>query len=142
MVNLQGQHIKGHLDLSHTPRTVEKLLMERNTFTEIRGLDQLAGKKLRSLDIRVNPLNIDLQPLNRSSPRSIGNPLKCIHVNAYQVALHLLGRRCYEEPRGPEMRTISAKDIKRHEVHKALKEWIKSSTLSSMMLGRKTFLYP
>ena len=57
------------VNLIFLPPTVIQLNLERNLLTAVLGLDKLAGKRLRTLNIRKNPLEIDLKPLVRSPLR-------------------------------------------------------------------------
>ena len=118
---LSKQKIKGHLDLSAIPHTVTKILMERNLLTQIIGLDRLAGTKLRYLDIRQNPLKIDLNLLHSASQSSESSPLKTIKVSFNQISQSLIGKSC------------------KHicdEVYQAATAWIESSSLESIVIGR------
>ena len=120
------------------PDTIEVLRLGRNSLTKVLGLDHLTGKKLRHLDVERNPFEIDLQPLNRSSPLSTDNPLRSLNVNAYHISWYLLGNRGIRiDPIGGVDLQYSADRIFHNRVHEAAERWIKSSVLNHMTLGRK-----
>ena len=127
MINLKTQPIRGHLDLAAIPRTVNTINLQRNLLTKIIGFDQLAGKELMSLDIRKNPLEIDLNQL-RSTSRSSGSyPLKTLQVNFNQISQSLIGK--YYEPTDPQSSLLASK------VYQAARGWIESSTLNTIVIG-------
>ena len=132
VISLAGRRITGSLDLVHLPSSVQKILVERNLLTEILGIEYLVGKQLMFLDIRNNPVDIDLELFDKRSIRSIGNPIKILRVSPYQVSWYLLGKRPW----------ISQSDVSIHqlftkEVDQALTHWMSCSTLDSIYLGRK-----
>ena len=94
LMTLEAQKIKGHLDLSAIPWTVRKIKLKRNSLTKIIGLDQLAGKELTCLDIRQNPLEIDLNLLQSASQMTESSPLKIIQVKICQISRCLVGKQC------------------------------------------------
>ena len=120
------QKVKGSVNLSVVPSTVKQMNLERNSLTEIFGIDQLAGKRLWNLNIRYNPLDIDLKHLVRSS-LSTDNPLRSLWVTAQQIRGSLNGALGYPDS------THFCFDKK---VHDAAKKWINSSILDYMMIGR------
>ena len=129
-LNLNG--LKGYINLAYLPSTVSVLLIDKNEFTGIGGLDRLAGKRLKLMDIRTNPLNLDLEPFIRSSPRSIGNPLKRLRISGHQIAFYFLGisqEEAREYKDGREQRAMQSR------VQKALIPWFHSSVLEVLRLG-------
>lgn len=127
------QKLTGSFDLSFLPMTVVAVMIDRNAFTRICGLDQLAGKRLVNLEIQGSPLDIDLAPLTRSSPQSVGNPLRYIRVAARQISQTLLGIN------GDAVPTRNPRWGKRFGmvVHKAALEWFPSSILAFMTVGHR-----
>lgn len=128
--------LTGHIDLHFLPNSVVSLLLTRSSFTEIIGLDDLAGKQLRYLDVRGNPLEIDLDLFTLSSVCAPHNPLSSLRVNVYQISWSLLGIRHDKCTRShnyelPEEFFVT--------VHQAASRWFQSSTLDSMMVGRTRF---
>lgn len=127
------EKITGNLDLTFLPETVVSLMMDRNAFSQILGLDQLSGKKVWWMDIRRSLLDLDLEPLSRTSPRSIGNPLKDIRVSANQISWALLGIRGGN----------TAGDLNHVReklsviVHHAVTEWFNTSILDYMTIGHQ-----
>ena len=87
-IGLNGLRLEGTIDLFFLPSTVTKLEVKRNLLTEIRGLDRLGGKQLKSLRVEKNPLEINVQQLVRSDS-SPEIPLRCIYVSACQIARSL-----------------------------------------------------
>ena len=127
--------ITGNIDLNHLPDTITTLILDNNLFTEIIGLDSLAGKQLRLLDVRGSPLNFDLKPLAKSSSGSFANPLRYIRVTPNQVCWSLLGIRLgtgLEDDRMNEAIFIA--------VRRAAAQWFHSSILTGMTLGRRNRL--
>lgn len=129
MLNLQGQHLNGSIDISKIPESVEKLLFERNSFFTIKGLNQLGGTKLRYLDIRGNPAEINLNDLSVSSAGSKGNPLKLLRVSLRQISQCTVGVQ-FTVKSGGGSRMID------ELVYAATKQWIKTSTLDVIVIGR------
>ena len=124
------QKLTGNVNLHFLPGTVATLLLDRNSFTEISGFDQLTGKHLGYLDIRGSPLEIDLRPLIASTPHSIGNPMRGLRVSAHQISWSLLGM---QQRRNPQNALV-------HErfatiVHGAVPDWFYSSILQYMTVG-------
>lgn len=103
-----------------------KLILDRNEFTEIFGLDQLPGKQLEMLDLRSNPLEIDLEALLNSSHRPDGSSLRYIRVSVYQISWSLV-----------RIRHRKRNDYYRFplEFHRAVTSWFRSSILTHMMVG-------
>ena len=126
------QKLTGKFDLTYLPRTVANIWLDRNSFTNIVGLDQLKGKQLKFMDIRGSPLEIDLEPFTRSSPRSIGNPLRYIRVSASQISGSLLGIRGDRLPKDGRSRERLSMMI-----CLAASDWFNSSILDDMMVGHK-----
>ena len=124
------QKLTGHIDLNFLPNTVVSLLLARNSFTEIYGLDQLAGKRLRHLDVRGNPLEIDLEPLTKASAQSIINPLTYLRVNVYQISSDMIGIRMQKHPENHRAHQEGSR-----KVHRAAVQWFPSSILDCMTLG-------
>ena len=127
VINLRRQHIKGSLDLSSIPWTVRKIYLKGNALTKLNGLDQLAGKELRSLDIRANPLEIDLKFFDASLLGANHNPLKVLHVNMFQISWSLI-RTETKQHREECLRFLN-------EVCKAAAIWIESTTLDLIVIG-------
>lgn len=120
IIDLTGHGLKGHIDLAALPPTVEQLRLAGNQLTEIHGLDQLAGKQLRYMGIRTSPCEIDLRPFEKSSPLSIGNPLRSISVDINQVKSSLV----------PDGREVSHRKLLR-----AGHEWLdRESILDTMWI--------
>ena len=126
------QKLTGHIDLHFLPNTVTNLLLDRNSFSDIFGLDQLAGKVMRHLDIRGSVLELDLEPLTKTSPRSVGNPLRSIRVSTHQISRSLLGNQLRKRP---ENYYLTSEEIG-ITVRRVTTLWFRSSILKSMMLGR------
>ena len=84
-INLSNQDLRGELNLSILPGSVELVRVDKNLLTNCIGLDKLAGKQLKSLDMRGNPCKIELQSLERSSTGSKDNPMRAMKVDAAQV---------------------------------------------------------
>ena len=127
LMALEAQYIRGHLDLSATPRAVKAINLKKNLLTRITGLNQLAGKQLKFLDIRRNPLEIDLKEL-QSTPQMTeteSSPLKVLRVNYNQISQSLIGK--YQTKKG----TLC------EELHQAAIKWIESSTLDAIVIGRR-----
>lgn len=126
-INLLGQRVVGYLDLTVIPQTVKKILMQRNHFTEIIGLDQLAGNEVRILDLRGNPVEIDL---NLLTPSDVSNhSLKVLRFNLNQVSRSLVGKYCHENYKG---------DIGFcEEVYQAIMRWMGSTALDLVVVGRQ-----
>ena len=122
------QKLTGRIDLYFVPSTVETFLLERNLFAEIIGLDHLAGKQLRYLDVRGNPLEIDLEPLTRTSPQSVDNPLRYLRVSTHQITWSLLGVRQTESTQ----RLMG--------FHHAVTEWFHLSVLQNLTVGHTRFM--
>ena len=132
LISLAGRRITGSLDLVHLPSSVQKVLVERNLLTNILGIDHLAGKQLTFLDIRNNPVNVDLELFDKRSIRSIGNPIKILRVSPFQVSWYLLGKRSWI----PQT-NVFAHQLFMKEVDQALTNWVSCSTLDSVYLGRR-----
>lgn len=129
-----NQKLTGTIDLNFLPHTVSTMIMARNSFTKITGLDQLTGKQLRYLDVRGSPLEFDLEPLTNQSSRSIGNPLRYIRVNIYQIRWSLLGIHPSNCPKNNHRDQESAMTV-----HRGALRWFPSSILECMTLGRSRF---
>ena len=121
LIHLEGQRIRGHVDLAATPRTVRKIKLRGNMLTKIMGLDQSVGKELRTLDIRANPVEIDLNLLEST-------PLKIIQVKICQIGRCLVGKRCW---------TYEDSEAFTQAVLLAAIQWVESSTLDVMIIGGK-----
>ena len=132
-INLH-QKLTGHIHLSFLPDTVVTLMLERNLFSGIFGLDQLVGKQLNFLDLRENPLDIDLKPLRNVYSDSMDNPLRYIRVSAYQISWSLLGIR-----RDTRYAPQSVRDDFSFTVQEAMVPWFRLSILNCMTLGRNRF---
>ena len=133
LIILHGERITGYVNVSATPRTVREIMIERNSLTKIIGLDQLAGKRLSSLDIRKNPLDIDFNQLMAASPGSDENPLKVIRVNIFQISRTLVGKPCAHGTDGSRgCQQLYA------EVYQAATRWIESTTLDALVIGRRS----
>ena len=130
-INLH-QKLTGHVDLNFLPNTVVALMLERNLFTDILGLEQLNDKVLTFLDIRSNPLEIDLGSFVAPKPPSLfsGNSLRYIRVNVHQISWHLLGIRCDKLPKSDPVREKFT-----NIVHEAVRNWFPSSILDGMTVG-------
>ena len=122
---LRRQQIKGHLELSFTPRTVRKVHLKGNVLTKINGLDRLAGKWLMWLDIRGNSSEIDLRLIEASPQDPNDNPLKVLRVNLCQISRSLLGKQ-YEFT-----------DAFTDRVHQATSRWIDISVLDLIVIGHR-----
>ena len=129
VINFRRHRIKGHFDLSAIPETVINIYLKGNALTKLNGLDQLAGKELRSLDVRANPLEIDLSLLEASSNIPDDNPLQILHVNTCQISWSLLGRE-NKQNREDSLRF-------RNEVCQVAAQWIESSTLDLIVIGSR-----
>lgn len=127
-IKLDRQKLKGIIDLSALPSTVTKLNVERNSLTEIIGLERLNGKKLQTLKIRKNALEIDLEPLIRS-PLSVDNPLRTMWIMAPQIS-----RSLHVDPGFDEGDVSYIRD----NVLCAAKEWINFSVLDRITMGWET----
>ena len=124
-INLRGKRIEGHLDLSATPRTIWKILMERTSLAEIIGLDRLAGKSLTCLDVRENHrLRVDLRAFMVDD-----NPLKILRVNPCQISRSLVGMEWTHNPR------TRVAEIFYDEVYQAAIRWMESSSLDLLVIG-------
>ena len=128
------QKLTGHIDLHFLPDTIVSMLLAQNLFTEIFGLEHLADKSLSFLDIRSNPLELDLEPFTKASHQSIRNPLTYLRVNVDQISWSLLGIRQKKHPENYRVREGLL--IK---VHRAAVKWFRSSILDCMTLGRSSF---
>ena len=125
-IKLRGQHIRGHLDLSATPRTVRNINLKGNELSYVHGLDGLAGKELLWLEIRGNPkVEIDLKQL-----RSVESPLKVLRVNLRQISRGLIGKKCRY--------TFGGGHSYYDEVHDAATRWIQTSTLDLLGTGSRS----
>ena len=127
---IQMSAIEGHLDLSAIPQTVKKVLVVRNRLTSISGLDQLSCKDLSFLDIRGNPLQIELDSLLRSSQTTV-SPLKFFQVSANQISRNLVGKEMPKRENWKQESTIL------RELSQALLRWIESSSLDCIVVGQK-----
>lgn len=125
------QKLTGNIDLTFLPVTVATMMMAKNSFTEIIGLDQLVGKHLRYLDVRGSRLDLDLDLFTKTSPRSLGNPLTFLRVSVHQLSWSLLGIRRSALPTNlrPENEFSRA-------VHRAAILWFRGSILQFVKLGR------
>ena len=123
---LRRQQIKGHLELSFTPRTVRKVHLKGNVLTKINGLDRLTGKWLMWLDIRGNSSEIDLRLIEASPQDPNDNPLKVLRVNFNQISRSLIGKQC---DAGTDHSTFS------NEVSQAVIKWTRSSSLVRVVIG-------
>lgn len=122
-----NQHkLRGFINLGFLPPTVERLNIERNLLTEIIGIDQLTGKKLQVIKMRGNPAEINLEYLVRS-PLSEGNPLRSLWVTVYQICASLPDTHQYQH---------LGHCLFGEKVHEAAKNWIDSSILKYLMVGR------
>lgn len=130
IINLQGQHLSGSIDISKIPRSVQKVLLERNSFRNISGLDHLSGTALRYLDVRGNPLQIDLRQLSISSAGSVHNPLKMLRLNLQQVNRYAMGLHFTDNADGLEARLMD------QLIYSRLYQWIKTSVLEVIVIGR------
>lgn len=132
-IRLNHQRLSGIIDLSALPSTVTFLTVERNSVTDIGGLDQLVGKQLRKLMVRKNPLEIDLKPLGRFPDSTVSevNPLLIIWVTPGQIIQSLQEITGFE---GPQQETKGERTTYKR-VREAAQEWINASTLNCMMLG-------
>ena len=128
VISLESQFIRGHLNLSAIPRTVRIINLRKNALTTILGLDQLAGKELMWLDVRQNPLEIDLKMLQSTPQRLESSPLKVIQINHPQIMRSLIGEHC-KYPRKQCARFYE-------KVYEAAIRWIETSTLDSIVFGR------
>ena len=131
-LNLRGKRIIGYLNLSTTPQTIQKILVERSALTEIIGLGQLSGKQLTYLDIRENPLEIDLTPLLASSAGTVDNPLKVLRVNLYQISRSLVGKQI----KGTRSSNRFNQEVA--EVYEAAIRWVPLSTLNFIAIGARS----
>ena len=137
MINFTKQKITGTVDLTFLPSTVTTLLLDRCSFTALHGMDRLAGKELKYLDIRRNPFEIDLDWFTRLSPKSIGSPLRALGVNSHQISSWLLGIRRQDVPPG-----ISTPERYHRKVHNAAAKWfINSSILDKLALADSRPMY-
>lgn len=136
-IKLDQQRMNGSIDLAALPPTVTHLNVERNSLTDIYGLDQLTRKRLETLKIRKNPLlEIDLQPLVRSSS-SRGNPLRLMWVCAYQINRYFSQTPEYQDQQQ------SQPALRQHQlVAEAAKTWIHESVLFRIMIGWREHCYP
>ena len=130
------QKLTGHIDLTLLPDSIVSLALARNWFTEIIGLEKLAGKRLQYLDVRGSPLEIDLEPLTKTSWKSILNPLTFIRVNVYQISRSLLGIGIRQQKHPDNHRE---REEMNNQVHDAALKWFRSSILDCMTLGRSRF---
>ena len=132
-INLH-QKLTGHIDLNFLPNSVEVLYLDRNSFSDIFGLHQLAGKQLRYLNVQQSPLQIDLKPLTKTCSQSIDNPLKYMRLSTHQISWSLLG---IQNKHRPEDYRLQQKIT--NAVHRKTASWFRSSILDHMMLGRKRY---
>lgn len=141
-IKFWSEEIKGHLDLSFLPKSVDKLLVNRNWFSAIYGLDQLDGKKLQYLDVRGNPLKIDLRLLEHSHEGSKKNPLRSLSVNTFQVDWCLIGTATHSDWLRVYHRRWEWEhtQIFHNRVFEAAKKWLSTSILNRMRIGRKNLL--
>lgn len=129
-IYLKAEKMKTFLDLSALPASVELFTAARYSLTEIKGLDKLSGKQLRCLDVRRNPgLQIDLEPLTRSSPRSTGNPLRFLCADGVQISRSLIGDDFQSE--NPKRQDKHNKGL-----HRLAEKWVKTSVLNRLVMGR------
>lgn len=129
MLNLQGEHLNGSIDISKIPRTVQKVLLERNAFSNITGLNRLSGTALKYLDVRGNPSDIDLRELSKSSPESMNSPLRLLRLNLRQISQCTVGVQIRSK-HGKGYRMIS------ELAYSAVFQWIRTSVLDAMIIGR------
>lgn len=127
MLSFVAQQLNGSIDLSKIPRSVKKVLLQRNIFSVITGLNHLSGTQLRYLDIRGNPAQIDLKDLSLSYNDSMVNPLKLLRVNLRQIS------RCTV---GIEFTIKGGSRVIDELVQAAVKQWIQTSTLDVLVIGR------
>ena len=112
-------NLKGNLDLSRLPPSVEKLKVRGNSVTQILGLDQLNGKRLLSLGIRDNPCKIDLRALERSPTISNG-VLRSLSVDLDQIKSSLVS--------GKGHMSMTA-------FNRKAKDWVNRSILDTLWVG-------
>ena len=129
MISLKSQSLRGNFDVSLIPHTVRSLHLARNGLTSISGLDRLAGKNLKYLNLLANPLHLNLRPLLESAPGSIGNPLRYLHVNAHQICLNLSVQCNRSDLRSHQMKSLNG------NVHEAATQWIEKSILKQISMG-------
>ena len=122
-INLSGQRLSGYLNLSALPASVQKLRCDRNSLTQIFGLDQLAGKQLKTLDVRYNLCEIKLRPFEKASPLSIGNPLRNLKVRGVQIKDSLVFNAGEASLKRSTAESIAAGQV-----------WIKESVLDNLCI--------
>lgn len=126
VINLRGLRIRGFVDLSNIPSTVEELYVDANCLSHLLGLDALEGRQLWYLDISGNPLEFELKQLLRRRLSSHVSPLRTLHLSPYQISLGLVGRRYTSHHRVNE-RIFE-------EVYQAVLQLMDQLTLDSIVL--------
>lgn len=133
-IKLSQLKLTGQIDLTFLPSTVVTLMLDRNLFSEIIGLDRLAGKYLENMNVQHNPFDFDLEPFTNASLRAMDNPLRHLRVSAHQIGGTLLGIHQKSRPENDRVQELLSV-----AVHQAVACWLPSSILKYMVVGRKHF---
>ena len=119
-INVRRCGLRGKVDLSHLPATVESVYLEDNRLQGIVDLKDLSGSSLRVLNIDRNPnLRVDLSILE--------NPFDPIRLEKLTLSFRQI----------VEYLGVTSNDTNTQSVRQCIREWIQVTKLKDLLVKRR-----